>query len=112
MVMELLCRNTNTFDNMIEFSADSTRILINGESFPIPLRIPLFGTAAEHSSPNLNSRGRLGIEGEWIIWASERILWLPSECRLGSWASYNVAVIRNGAGRIIFVFRVTKTLFQ
>ena len=57
--MELLCHNTETFINKIEFSVDNTRILINGESVPIPLRLPLFGSGAEFSSPDLNSRGRL-----------------------------------------------------
>jgi WD40 repeat protein len=40
-VMELLYHNTETFINKIEFSVDNTRILINGESVPIPLRLPI-----------------------------------------------------------------------
>ena len=104
---------TGTYKTKIEFSADSTRILINGESVPIPSRIPLFGTAAEFSSPDLNSRGRLGIKGEWIVWASERILWLPPEYRPGSWASHNdIAVIGSGTGRVTFVSYVMKTSSQ
>ena len=109
--MELLCHYTDTFKNEVKFSADSTRILINGESVLIPSRIPL-GTAVEFSSPDLNSCGRLGIKGEWITWASERILRLPPEYRPGSWASHNdVMVIGSGVGHVTFVSYVTKTSF-
>jgi WD40 repeat protein len=110
---ELLCYDAGIRNNEIEFCADSTRILINGKSVLIPLQTLLFSTAAVVSSLDLNSRGRLGIEDEWIIWASERILWLPPEYRPRSWASRNdVAVVGSGTGRITFVRRVTKTSFQ
>jgi hypothetical protein len=80
--------------------------------FPSHYDYPLFGSGAEVSSPDLNSRGRLGIKDEWIIWASERILWLPPEYRPGSWASHNdVAVIGSSAGCLISV-RAARTSFQ
>jgi len=47
----------------------------------------MFGTMAESSgpglsNPGLNSGPRLVINGEWITWGSDRILWLPPEYRL------------------------------
>jgi WD40 repeat protein len=110
---ELLCYDTGIWNNEIEFFADSTRILINGTSVLIPLQTPLFDTAAVVPSPDLNSCGRLEIEDKWIIWALERILWLPPEYRPKSWASHNdIVVAGSGTGRITLVRRVAKTSFQ
>ena len=114
-----------------------TSVVFSPDGISSTMELPR--TTAELSSPDLNSGSRLVINGEWITWASERILWLPPEYRPGSWASYNdvltwaserilwlppeyrpgswasyndVAVIGSGNGRVTFVRRVTEPLFQ
>jgi WD40 repeat protein len=108
---ELLCHNPYTEIHSIEFSDDSTKILINGKMVSIPSRIPLSTTAVELSKPSLNAHGRLGVtNGEWLTWSSEKILWLPPEYRPGSWASHDdIAVIGSRTGRVIFVRRVVES---
>jgi WD40 repeat protein len=111
--MELLCYDAHIYNHSIEFSNDSTKVLINGELVQIPSRMLLSGTAAKLSKPNLNSCGSLEIIDEWVMWGSERILWLPPECRPDSWAIHNdIIVIGSGNGRVTFLRRVTESSFQ
>lgn len=111
--MELLCYNAHIYNHNIEFSNDSTKVLINGELVQISSQMLLSDTAANLFKPKLNSCGSLVIIDEWVMWDSERILWLPPECCPDSWAIHNdIIVIESGNGRVTFLRRVTESSFQ
>ncbi|EXJ95094.1 hypothetical protein A1O1_00213 [Capronia coronata CBS 617.96] len=100
---EVLCHNTYTTMNDIEFSDDGSTILVNGELLPLPPQLPLSSTT-QPSNSDVTSRRKLGLGGEWIMYGSERILWLPPEYRPGDWASYmDIVAIGSGNGRVTIV---------
>jgi WD40 repeat protein len=102
---ELLCHDSHTCDNDIEFGDNSSNILINGQAINIPRHLPRATIATQSFSSNSASDGKLGIIGEWVMSRSQRILWLPPEYRPGSWASKNDAlIIGSDNGRITFVY--------
>lgn len=102
---ELLCYDSGTNHQIINFSDDSTRIAVNGSLLSIPSQTPLPSTIAGSLRPHSNVRvSALGINDDWVIMSFVRILWLPPEYRPGRWASYgNVIVIGSGIGRMTFV---------
>jgi hypothetical protein len=81
---------------------------VNGEAIPISIRAPLYKAIAGSSCPSPEfSLARLRIDGDWVTRSSERILWLPSEYRPRSWASYGrTLAISSGGGRVTFVSRL------
>jgi WD40 repeat protein len=102
---ELLCHDSHTCDNDIEFGDNSSNILINGQAINIPRHLPRATIATQSFSSNSASDGKVGIIGEWVMSRSQRILWLPPEYRPGSWASKNDAlIIGSDNGRITFVY--------
>ena len=102
---EILCYDAGTHQQYIEFSHDSSNILVNGNLLSIPLQIRFPSTIARTSGapPNLLV-SKLGIKGDWITLSSQRILWLPPEYRPGHWASKNDTItIGSGTGRVTIV---------
>ncbi|OQV10217.1 WD domain-containing protein, partial [Cladophialophora immunda] len=102
----MLCYQTDTYSNHVEFSDSGSNILINGQVVTIPRNSPPATVAALSSSSNSVSDGELRIIGDWIMWTSRRILWLPPEYRPGSWVSKSDSlIIGSSSGRVIFVDR-------
>ncbi|OAP55758.1 hypothetical protein AYL99_09910 [Fonsecaea erecta] len=83
--VELLYCETDTYDNHVEFSDNDSNISINGQVVTIPGNSPRATVANLSSTSNSAPDGKLGIIGDWVMWASHRILWLPPEYRPGSW---------------------------
>ncbi|KIW24692.1 uncharacterized protein PV07_10393 [Cladophialophora immunda] len=104
---ELLCYNSHTYDNHIEFVDNGSNILANGQVINIPQQLPR-PTVTTTQSPNFNlpSGGAFGVTGDWITWSSQRVLWLPPEYRPTSWQGQSdIIVIGSGNGRVTFVRR-------
>ncbi|KAK5246711.1 hypothetical protein LTR20_007355 [Exophiala xenobiotica] len=100
---ELLCYDTHTSFNNIEFVCTGLEILINGQVVPIPSLLPL-APAISPSSCHSLTNSKLGVTGEWITLGAKRILWLPPEYRPGEWATRGgIVVIGSGNGRVVFV---------
>jgi hypothetical protein len=100
-----LCYDTGTDHQEIEFSDDSTKIVVNGDVFSVPSQMGVAGTAAGllRTPPSL-AISKLLIKGDWIASSSERILWLPPEYRPETWASYGDTIVVGSAnGRVTFV---------
>jgi WD40 repeat protein len=104
-ITELLCYHTGTDLHKIEFTDNSTEIVVNGALVSIlsQTRFPSTITRKPGPPPNLLAR-KLGIKGDWITLSSQRILWLPPEYRPGDWASKNDTItIGSCTGRVTFV---------
>jgi len=72
---EILCYDAGTYDQKVEFSDDSSMILVNGDSLSIPPHIPLPGITAGPPAPHPNLPvSKLGIRGDWVTSSSQRIL--------------------------------------
>jgi WD40 repeat protein len=102
---ELLRYDSGTHDPMINFSGDSTKIVVNRASLSVPSQTLFAGTQAG-SAPSHLARfiSKLGINNDWITLSSEKILWLPPEYRPGNWASYDdMIVIGSANGQVTFV---------
>jgi WD domain, G-beta repeat len=109
---ELLRYDAGTYDQKIDFSNDSSKIMVNGNLLSISpqTRVPNTAAASPGPHPSL-SVSRLGIQGDWVTASSERTLWIPPEYRPGSWASNSdTIVIGSGTGRVSFV-HCAATLF-
>jgi len=111
---ELLCHDTHVYDHRIEFNDDSTEISVNGEAIPILLQTPLCGAIAGSSGQTPKPPSTMfGIDGDWVTWSSERVLWLPPEYRPSS--SYSRAIhsrtlaIGSSGGRVMFLSRVSSS---
>jgi hypothetical protein len=104
---ELVCHDTQPYYNRIEFNDDNTKISVNGKAMPIPTRTPVGGAiAVSFNQPPKSPSTMLGIDGDWVTWLSEKILWLPPEFRPGTWASHGgTLVIGSGGGRVTLVSR-------
>lgn len=102
---EVLRYEAGTWDQKIEFSDDSMKIIVNGDLVSVPSQTGVASAAA--GSPRLPLRSpfsQLRIRGEWVTWSSERILWLHPEYRHGRWASRGMKiVIGSGTGRFTLV---------
>ncbi len=103
---ELLCYSTGTYTNEIEFCDGSAKIVVNGESISIPSPTPLSGTTARSPRPVLTLPvSEPGIHSDWVTWSSERILWLPPECRPFTWVRQSgIVFIGSRTGRSTFVY--------
>jgi len=79
---------------------------VNGEAIPVPSQTSSCGTITALSGLNPEfSTTRLGINGDWVTWSSERILWLPLEYLPGQQANHNsTLVVGSSGGRITFIF--------
>jgi hypothetical protein len=102
---ELLCYDAGSYLQKIEFTDNSTEIVVNGTLVSILSQTRFPSTIARMPGlpPNLLAI-KLGIEGDWITLSSQRILWLPPEYRPGDWASKNdTIIISSGTGRVTFV---------
>lgn len=109
---ELLRYDAGTYDQKIDFSNDSSKIMVNGNLLSISpqTRVPSTTAGSPGPHPSL-SISRLGIQGDWVTASSERTLWIPPEYRPGSWASNSdTIVIGSGTGRVSFV-HCAATLF-
>jgi WD40 repeat protein/Mrp family chromosome partitioning ATPase len=105
---ELLCYDSETYDNHIEFVDNGSNILANGQVINIPQQLPRPTVTMQSPSFNLPSGGKLGVDGDWITWSSQRIFWLPSEYRPTShgWVGHSdIIIIGSGNGRVTFVRR-------
>ncbi|KIX08794.1 uncharacterized protein Z518_03451 [Rhinocladiella mackenziei CBS 650.93] len=105
--IELLRHVAGAYDSKIEFNHDSTKISVNGEAISTPLPGPSCVKLAGLSgrSPKLPTT-MLGIDGDWVTWSSEKILWFPPEYRPRSRTSRgNFLVIGSGSGRVTFLSR-------
>jgi hypothetical protein len=102
---ELLCYDSGTYHQTINFGDDSMKIVVNGAPLSILFQIPLPRTAAGSLRPHSNVPvSTLGINDDWVTFSSERILWLLPEYRPEMWASYgDTIVIGSGTGRVTFV---------
>jgi WD40 repeat protein len=96
----LLCYDSGTLRQTINFSDNSTEIVVNGAPLSILSQAPLSSTTAGSLRPRSNAPARmLGNNDDWVTLSSERILWLPPEYRPGTWASYgDTIVIGSGTG--------------
>ncbi|OQU97628.1 hypothetical protein CLAIMM_03529 isoform 2, partial [Cladophialophora immunda] len=109
---ELLCYDSDTYVNHIEFVDNGSNILANGQVINIPQQLPR-PTVTTTQSPNFNlpSGGEFAVTGDWITWSSQRVLWLPPEYRPTSYWSTSwrgqsdIIVIGSGNGRVTFVRR-------
>jgi WD40 repeat protein len=109
---ELLRYAASTYDQKIDFSNDSSKIMVNGNLLSVlsQTRVPSTTAGAPGPHPNL-SVSRLGIQDDWVTASSERTLWIPPEYRPGCWASNSdTIVIGSRTGRVSFV-HFAATLF-
>jgi WD40 repeat protein len=66
-VTELLCYDTQRYNNNIQFTDNSTTVVVNGELAVVPLPIQLAGTTAASQEPDLKlTASRLAIRGDWV----------------------------------------------
>jgi WD40 repeat protein len=102
---ELLCYNTGSFVHKIEFTDDSTEIVVNGALLSIPSQTQLPSTTVRTpGTPPILPVSKLGMKGDWITLSSRKILWLPPEYRPGVWASKGDTItVGSGTGRVTFV---------
>ena len=102
---EILCYDAGTDQNDIDFSEDSSQVLVNGSLLSLPPQNPFSSASATTSSTFLNlSESWLAIKDDWVTLSSERTLWLPPEYRPRDWASYgDTIVVGSGTGRVTFV---------
>ena len=102
---ELVCYDSGVHHQIIIFSDDSSKIVVNGAPLSIAFRAPPLSNTARSPRPRSNvSVSTMGISNEWVTLFSHRILWLPPEFRPGNWASYgDTVVIGSGTGRVTFV---------
>ena len=109
---ELLRYDAGTNDQEIDFSNDSSKIIVNGNLLSVSPHTRVLSTIAGSSGPHQSlSVGRLGIQGDWVTSSFEKTLWIPPEYRPGSWASNSdTIVIGSSTGRVSFL-RCATTLF-
>jgi WD40 repeat protein len=102
---EMFCYDVDTYIQQIDFSIDSSKILVEGKWSSLPSqKLLLHATATLPSSASGLPVRTLRVNSDWAISSSERILWLPPEYRPGTWASYSdTIVIGSGTGRVTFI---------
>jgi WD40 repeat protein len=105
---QVLCHESGTHDQTIEFDDDGATIVVNGTSLSILSQTSFTRTTAGSSRSSSNVPiSTLGYINDWITVSSERILWLPPEYRPGIWASYSdTIVVGSATGRVTLVRRM------
>jgi hypothetical protein len=94
----LWVHQTRGYARDINFNLDAAQLLIDGDVVSLPLR-----TEVIHAKPKSPHIG-IGMQQEWLIRSSQRILWLPPEYRPSAvGVNGNVIAIGTGAGRVIFM---------
>jgi hypothetical protein len=106
---EIFCYDAGTYIQQINFSPDSSKILVNWEVVVSTVTNTLNASVRLPSSASGLPISKLEFSDDWVTSSSERILWLPPEYRPGEWATYSdTIVIGSGTGRVTFV-RCTAT---
>ena len=77
---EIFCCDVRSYDAVIEFSDDSSQVVVNGNLLSLPPQTPLLTTIA--GSRGLSSNvpvSKLGFSDDWLTLSDKMILWLPPE---------------------------------
>ena len=99
---EIFNYDAGRYGHQINFSEDSSHVLVDGSLLSLPPQTLLSTTTARTPGPSPNLR--LAIKDHWVTSSSQRIVWLPPEYRPGRWASLSdMMVICSGIGRVTFI---------